>query len=197
MHATTHTPTHTHTHCKQSKRQVSSPRCPHAAPPSAQPSRGPSPEQLGSTERQLHRLRTHGLHPVSQDALSRRYTPVERRAHQHMAEQTSARCTRPTPVPSTPTGSTRAHRLDDGRSPPPRRAWSLATPDYSFNVDVWSFQRRRAPARHRTAPRPRGWHTDAIVCVDCLFLRSPSRVPYRTELIPRAPKGRRTRTPHP
>ena len=35
------------------------------------------------------------------------------------------------------------------------------------------------------------------VCVDCLFLRSPSRIPYRTELIPRAPKGRRTRTPHP
>ena len=33
--------------------------------------------------------------------------------------------------------------------------------------------------------------------VDCLFLRSPSRVLYRTELIPRAPKGRRTRTPHP
>ena len=29
------------------------------------------------------------------------------------------------------------------------------------------------------------------------ILRSPSRVPYRTELIPRAPKGRRTRTPHP
>ena len=30
-------------------------------------------------------------------------------------------------------------------------------------------------------------------------LRSPSRVPYRTELIPRAPnlKWRRTRTPHP
>jgi hypothetical protein len=43
------------------------------------------------------------------------------------------------------------------------------------------------------------------VCVECLIgkqrnqfsLRSPSRVPYRTELIPRAPKGRRTRTPHP
>jgi len=33
--------------------------------------------------------------------------------------------------------------------------------------------------------------------VGCLFLRSPSRVPYRTELIPRAPKGRCTRTPHP
>jgi hypothetical protein len=32
------------------------------------------------------------------------------------------------------------------------------------------------------------------VCVDCLFLRSPSRVPYRTELrlIHSAPKGRRT-----
>ena len=29
------------------------------------------------------------------------------------------------------------------------------------------------------------------VCVGCLFLRTPSRVPYRTELIPRAPKGRR------
>jgi hypothetical protein len=26
------------------------------------------------------------------------------------------------------------------------------------------------------------------VCVGCLFLRSPSRIPYRTELIPRAPK---------
>ena len=35
------------------------------------------------------------------------------------------------------------------------------------------------------------------VCVGCLFLRSPSQVPYRTELILRAPKGRRTRTPHP
>jgi len=101
MHATTHTHTYTHTHCKQSKRPVSSPRRPHSAPPSA-PSRGSSPEQRGSTERQLHRLRTHGLHPVSQDALSRRYTPVERRAHQHMAEQTSARCTRCTPAPSTP-----------------------------------------------------------------------------------------------
>jgi hypothetical protein len=35
-----------------------------------------------------------------------------------------------------------------------------------------------------------------LVCpsrtVGCLFLRSPSRVPYRTELLPRAPKGRRT-----
>ena len=27
------------------------------------------------------------------------------------------------------------------------------------------------------------------VCVGCLFLRSPSRVPYRTELLPRAPNG--------
>jgi hypothetical protein len=32
------------------------------------------------------------------------------------------------------------------------------------------------------------WRTP--VCVGCLFLRSPSRVPYRTELPPRAPKGR-------
>ncbi len=27
------------------------------------------------------------------------------------------------------------------------------------------------------------------MCVECLFLRSPSRVPYRTELLPRAPNG--------
>ena len=51
------------------------PRRPHAAPPSAQATRGSSPQQRGSTERQLHRLRTHSLHTVSQDALSRRYTP--------------------------------------------------------------------------------------------------------------------------
>jgi hypothetical protein len=31
---------------------------------------------------------------------------------------------------------------------------------------------------------------DTSLSVGCLFLRSPSRVPYRTELIPRAPKGR-------
>jgi len=30
---------------------------------------------------------------------------------------------------------------------------------------------------------------DLGVCVGCLFLRSPSQDPYRTELIPRAPKG--------
>jgi hypothetical protein len=54
----------------------------------------------GSTERQLHRLRTHGFHPVSQDALSRRYTPAERRAHQRMAAQVSARCTLCTPHPA-------------------------------------------------------------------------------------------------
>jgi len=47
------------------------PRRPHAAPPSAQPSRGSSPQQRGSTERQMHCLQTHCLHPVSQDALSR------------------------------------------------------------------------------------------------------------------------------
>jgi len=34
-------------------------------------------------------------------------------------------------------------------------------------------------------------HCQKSLCVlGCLFLRSPSRIPYRTELIPRAPKGR-------
>ena len=41
------------------------------------------------------------------------------------------------------------------------------------------------------------WNLCLCLCVECLFLRSPSRVPYRTELIPRAPKGLHTRTPHP
>jgi len=48
--------------------------------------------------------------------------------------------------------------------------------------DRWSFSNQ--------TPNP-------TLSVDCLFLRSPSRVPYRTELIPRAPKWRCTRTPHP
>jgi hypothetical protein len=34
-----------------------------------------------------------------------------------------------------------------------------------------------------------------VVCVECLFSRSPSRAPYRTPQ--RAPKGRPTRTPPP
>jgi len=46
-------------------------------------------------------------------------------------------------------------------------------------------------------PQQHGFNIE--VCVECLIgkqrnqfsLRSPSRVPYRTELIPRAPKGRR------
>jgi len=100
MRPHTHTPTHQHTANNRNDRSA-----PHAARMQHphRPSRDSSPEQQGSTKRQLHRLRTHGLHPVSQDALSRRYTPpVERRAHQHMAEQTSARCTRCTPAPSTP-----------------------------------------------------------------------------------------------
>jgi hypothetical protein len=28
-----------------------------------------------------------------------------------------------------------------------------------------------------------------VLSVGCLFLRSPSQIPYRTELIPRAPNG--------
>ena len=48
-----------------------------------------------------------------------------------------------------------------------------------------------------TAQMGRGkiqWGAFTSVCVECLFLRSPSRVPYRTELLPRAPKGRRTQS---
>jgi hypothetical protein len=45
----------------------------------------------------------------------------------------------------------------------------------------------------------------ACVCVECLIgkqkkpilFKVTDRVPYRTELLPRALKGRRTRTPHP
>ena len=94
---------------------------------------------------------------------------------------------------------TRARRLDDGRSPPPRRAQRLRptrtppaqqqraprrpptetlqcraprphparadtahTPTHSAR-DRPTLGRRRAPARHRTAPRPRAWHTDAML----------------------------------
>ena len=101
MHAITHTHPYTHTlQIIETTGQLPTP--PACSTPSAE-SRGSSPEQRSSTERQLHRLRTHGLHPVSQDALNRRYTPpVERRAHQYMAEQTSVRCMRCTPAPSTP-----------------------------------------------------------------------------------------------
>ena len=46
-------------------------------------------------------------------------------------------------------------------------------------------------------PRPKFVQFEAsetlTLSVDCLFLRSPSRVPYRTELIPRAPKLGRER----
>ena len=37
--------------------------------------------------------------------------------------------------------------------------------------------------------KPRSLDNGLSLSVDCLFLRSPSRVPYRTELIPRAPNG--------
>jgi hypothetical protein len=159
MHAITHTHPHTHTHCKQSKRQVSSPRHPHAAPPPA-PSRGSSPEQRSSTERQLHRLRMHGLHPVSQDALSRRYTPtVERGAHQHMAEQTSARRTRCTLAPSTPppaparAASTMVegphHTTRRGSAPP-----ALRTCSSSAHPDAHRPKPCNAGPRHGRDPTP-------------------------------------------
>ena len=141
MHAITHTHPYTHTHCKQSKQQVRSPRRPHAAPPSA-PSRGSSLEQRSSTERQLHRLRTHGLHPVSQDALSRLYTPpVERRAHQHMAAQTSSPSHALHSSPLDTPASTRARRLDDGQRPPPHHAQRLR-PTLTPHA-----QQQRAPRR--------------------------------------------------
>ena len=165
MHAITHTHPYTHTHCRQSKQQVRSPRRPHAAPPSA-PSRGSSPEQRSSTERQLHRLRTHGLHPVSQDALSRRYTPpVERRAHQHMAEQTSARRTRCTLAPSTPppaparAASTMVrdphHTTHSGSAPPSLRTHSSsAHPDAQPKpCNAWP-RHGRAPTPPAQTPRP-------------------------------------------
>jgi hypothetical protein len=69
---------------------------------------------------------------------------------------------------------------------------------------VWSGFSYLAIFGHATAP-PRTPVENSRVCVECLIgkqrnqfsSRSPSRVPYRTELIPRAsaPKGR-TRTPH-
>ena len=58
--------------------------------------------------------------------------------------------------------------------------WRVASTSGSVSAGPYHIHRGRAP-----------------LCVDCLFLRSQSRVPYRTELIPRAPKWRRTRTPHP
>ena len=144
MHAIIHTHPYTHTHCKQSKQQVRSPRRPHAAPPSA-PSRGSSPEQRSSTERQLHRLRTHGLHPVSQDALSRPYTPpVERRAHQHMAAQAPSPSHALHSSPLDTPASTRARRLDDGQRPPPHHAQRLRP------TRTPHAQQQRAPRRPST-----------------------------------------------
>ena len=91
----------------------------------------------------MHRLRTHGLYPVSQDALSRRYTPVERRAHQHMAEQVSARCTLCTPSPSTPRQHARTLTRRWSKPPTTPRA---ATPSHPHST-------RAAAAR---TPMPTG-----------------------------------------
>ncbi len=164
-----HTHTHTHTHTANNRtRQVRSPRRPHAAPPSA-PSRGSSPEQRSSTERQLHCLRTHGLHPVSQDTLNCRNTPpVERRAHQHMAGQTSSPSHALHSSPLDTPASTRARRLDDGSRPPPRHAQLLRPtrtphaqqqrasrrPPTKTLQCMASARPRPHPARADTAPTP-------------------------------------------
>ncbi len=137
--------------------------------------------------------------PRSQDALSRRYTPpVERRAHQHMAEQTSARHTRCTLAPSTPPPPRRWSKAPttpraaapphphsaraaaartptptdrnpamqglDTAAPPPRSRRHIARPNARHprppdpGPRTPPLQRRLAPDRHRTAPRPRAAH---------------------------------------
>jgi hypothetical protein len=138
------------------------PRRQYAALPSAQASRGSSPQRRGSTERQLHCLRTHGLHTVSQDALSRRYTPrAATPSHPLSARAAAAR----TP---TITGGNPAMQGLDAAAPSPRPRRHCAHPNarHPRQPDPGPRtpppQRRRAPARHRTALRPRAWHTDAM-----------------------------------
>jgi len=165
------------------------PRRPHAAPPLSQSSRGSSLQRRGSTERQLHRLRTHGFHPVSQDALSHRYTPAERRTHQRMAEQVSARCTLCTPAPldtprqharvltrrraqrnpygrdlleaSTPSRPHPYHQPPDAHPRSPRPAESLQCRPRRGERKVVETS---APGRHLPlGDLPRAWHADAML----------------------------------
>ena len=94
------------------------------------------------------------------------HAPAERRAHQCMAEQVSARCTHCTPAPSTPSSSMRACRLDDDRRPPlccarqipamlaskrsrphPARAATAHTP-----IPATRARQTRARARRRLRP---------------------------------------------
>ena len=72
------------------------------------------------------------------------------KTHHHMAEQMSACCTLCTPAPSTPPASMRACRLDDGRSPPLRRAQRLRL------TRIPPAQQQRAPRCLSPAP---GKHT--------------------------------------
>jgi len=139
------------------------PRHPHA-------SRGSSPQQRGSTERQLHYLRTHGLHPVSQDALSRQHTTVERRAHQHMAEKVSARCTLCTPAPV----STRARQA------------MVEAPHYAARSDSVSPAFRPSssnvhPDAHRRKPCNAGPRLGRALTPPTQTLRTPQCTPPVTD----------------
>jgi hypothetical protein len=164
MHATTHTHPHTHTHCKQSKRQVSVMTPMHA---STRPLPKPPTTPRAATP----------SHPHSAIAAAARTPMPTTRARQAYAHP--HRCLRPgrPPAAAAPGGnpamqaSTRPRphpaRADTAHTPmhatrdrPTRaRARQCTPPVASFCMGV----SRRAPARHRTAPRPRAWHTDAML----------------------------------
>jgi hypothetical protein len=146
LHACDHTHTPIHTPTLQTIETTGQLPTPPASP--SAPSRGSSPEQRSSTERQLHRLRTHGLHPVSQDALSRRYTPpVERRTHQHTLSPST-----PTPAPAR-AASTMVkgphHATHSGSAPP-----ALRTRSSSAHPDAHLPKPCNAGPRHARAPTP-------------------------------------------
>jgi len=64
--------------------------------------------------------------------------------------------------------------------------------------NIWTMTCKPCPSGYMSLIMKGSDNFMNCFCVGCtLSLRSPSRVPYRIELIPRAPKGRRTRTPHP
>ena len=176
------------------------PRRPQAAPPLSQSSRGSSLQRRGSTERQLHRLRTHGFHPVSQDALSHRYTPAERRTHQRMAEQVSARCTLCTPAPldtprqharvltRRPTKSlwTRPPRGLDAFAPAPLsstagRPSAVAAPG---GIPAMQASTRRAQGGRNICARSTSaaWRSPKSMARRCHARYTPRRVSYRVRV---------------
>ena len=124
------------------------PRCPHAAPPSAQATRGSSPQQRGSTERQLHRLRTHGLHTVSQDALSRRYTPLASTPSHSLSARAAAART-PTPTCGNP-----AMQGLDAAAPSPRPRRLRAHPNARHATARPGPAHAAAPAAACARPAP-------------------------------------------